>query len=79
MKLYRRKDYPVWYVSHASGMHRIMRSTGIADYNEARRIADELVAPASLRDGAARVAATSASVSRKMQDAVELAARFPRS
>ena len=56
-----------------------MRSTGIADYNEARRIADELVAPASLRDEAARIAATSASVSRKMQDAVELAARFPRS
>ena len=41
MKPYRRKDSPVWDVSHASGTHRIMRSTGIADYSEARRIADD--------------------------------------
>ena len=41
MKPYRRKDSPVWDVSHGSGTHRIMRSTVIADYSEARRIADD--------------------------------------
>lgn len=74
MKLYRRKDSPVWYVSHGSGKKRIMRSTGATDYSEARRMAEELVAPAALRDEGARIAAASAAVSRKMQDAALLEA-----
>lgn len=55
MKLYQRNDSGVWWVSHGTGNTRIRQSTGSKDYEEAKRIAQEICASSMLLDEADKI------------------------
>ena len=71
MQLYKRGG--TWWVSAylPSGV-RVRRSTGEQDYEAAKAVAMELVAPVTLRDSAARMTATAAAVEAKLRQANDI-------
>lgn len=55
MKLYQRNDSGVWWVSHGTGNTRIRQSTGSKDYDEAKKIAQEICASSLLLEEADKI------------------------